>query len=203
VFDGLHMVQAGLFDKFLEVVIRLLRLTLEVTLIDHDVLLVGAARFLVGVVVASSNYDPLGGAAIPHFCHLWHLCWWLRMMPPWLRPWAILSSPRIKMASTTSSPEVCQVAISSNSFGPSPSGLRLCPSQSSHPPCTGVLCTMLGLCILPPPPSRHRCLSPPRKSPSSPALASEAPAQPTTKMGPPRPPPAFGGRDATPSRWQC
>jgi hypothetical protein len=66
-FDGLHMVQAGLFDKFLEVVIRLLRLTLEVTLIDHDVLLVGAARFLVGVVVASSNYDPLGVLLFPIF----------------------------------------------------------------------------------------------------------------------------------------
>jgi hypothetical protein len=73
VFDEVHMVRTSLFKKFLEVLIRLPRLALEVMLSNHDILLVGAIRFLIVVIAAGSNCDPLGVPLLPPFCHLWRL----------------------------------------------------------------------------------------------------------------------------------
>jgi hypothetical protein len=65
VFDGVHIVQTSRFEKFLEVLIQLMCLALEVTLGGHDIL-------LVVVIVASSSCNPLGRRFCP-FCCLWHL----------------------------------------------------------------------------------------------------------------------------------
>jgi hypothetical protein len=73
VFDEVHMVRTGLFKKFLEVLIRLPRLALEVMLSNHDILLVGVVRFLIVVIAAGSNCDPLGVPLLPPFCRLWCL----------------------------------------------------------------------------------------------------------------------------------
>jgi hypothetical protein len=59
------MVQIGHFEKFLKVLIWLSCLVLEIVLGGHDILLIGAIRLLVIVVVASSNCDPLGALLLP------------------------------------------------------------------------------------------------------------------------------------------
>jgi hypothetical protein len=61
------MVQTDRFKKFLEVLAQLSRLTLEVMLDGHYILLVGAICFLIVVVGAGSNYDPLGALLLPLF----------------------------------------------------------------------------------------------------------------------------------------
>jgi hypothetical protein len=61
------MVQTGRFEKFLEVVIRLLRLALEVTLDGCDTHLIRVVRFLLFVITTGSNYDPLEVPLLPPF----------------------------------------------------------------------------------------------------------------------------------------
>jgi hypothetical protein len=65
VFDWLRIVQTGRFEKFLEMVFWLLRLALEVALNGRDILFFRAVRFLVIVVIASSNYGPSGAPLLP------------------------------------------------------------------------------------------------------------------------------------------
>jgi hypothetical protein len=102
VFDGVCMVWADPFEKFLKMVFRLPCLALEVVLSDRDILLLGVVRFLVVVAAAGSNYDPLGASFLLPLdaffsafadgfrrCHL-----------AWLLSGAIFPSPRTKMAPT-------------------------------------------------------------------------------------------------------
>jgi hypothetical protein len=65
VFDGERMVQTCRFEKFLEVLVQLSCLALEVTLDSHDVLHIKVVHFLVIVVATSGNYDPLGVPLLP------------------------------------------------------------------------------------------------------------------------------------------
>jgi hypothetical protein len=55
------------FKKFFEELIWLPCLAHGVTLGGHDILLVGAVRFLVIVVVVGSNYNPSEAPLSPHF----------------------------------------------------------------------------------------------------------------------------------------
>jgi hypothetical protein len=61
------MVQTSCFEKFLEVLVQLLRLAIEIVLSSHDILLIGVIHFLVVVVViiAGGNSDPLGVPLLP------------------------------------------------------------------------------------------------------------------------------------------
>jgi hypothetical protein len=65
VFDGVRMVQISRFEKFLEMVLRLSYMVLEVMLGSRDKLLIGAVRFLVVVVAAGSDCDPSGVPLLP------------------------------------------------------------------------------------------------------------------------------------------
>jgi hypothetical protein len=61
VLDRLRMVWTGRFEKFQEVIVRLSRFTLEITLGGHDMLLIGAAILLVVIIVTAGSTDyPLG-----------------------------------------------------------------------------------------------------------------------------------------------
>jgi hypothetical protein len=64
VFDGVRMVWICRFEKFFEVLARLSYLVLEVTLGGRYILL-RAVHFLVVVVAAGSNFDPLGHCPPP------------------------------------------------------------------------------------------------------------------------------------------
>jgi hypothetical protein len=66
VFDGVRMVWICRFEKFFEVLARLSYLVLEVTLGGRYILL-RAVHFLVVVVAAGSNFDPLGHCPPPPF----------------------------------------------------------------------------------------------------------------------------------------
>jgi hypothetical protein len=66
-FDGVHMVQIGYFEKFLKVLIRLSCLALDVVLSGSDLLLIGVIRFLVVIVAAGSSSDPWGCCFCPLF----------------------------------------------------------------------------------------------------------------------------------------
>jgi hypothetical protein len=59
------MVRAGRFEKFLEMFFRLSCLVLEIMLYGLDILLVGAARFLLIIVVTGGDYDPSGVPLLP------------------------------------------------------------------------------------------------------------------------------------------
>jgi hypothetical protein len=65
VFDGVRMVRTGCFEMFLEMVVRLVRLVLEIMLDGHDIILIGAVYFL--VIVVGSDCNPSG---VPHLPHL-------------------------------------------------------------------------------------------------------------------------------------
>jgi hypothetical protein len=67
VFDRVRMVQTHQFEKFLEVLIWLSCLVLEIALGGHDILLVRVIRFLVIVVAAGSSCDMLGALIMPPF----------------------------------------------------------------------------------------------------------------------------------------
>jgi hypothetical protein len=58
VFDGVHIVRPGRFEKFVEMVFRLSRLS------ARDILFVGAVCFLVIIISTSCDSDPSG----LHFC---------------------------------------------------------------------------------------------------------------------------------------
>jgi hypothetical protein len=68
-FDGVHMVRTGCLEEFLEAVFWLPRLALEAALSGCDTIIVGAVHFLVIIVVAGSNCDPLRASLLPLFCH--------------------------------------------------------------------------------------------------------------------------------------
>jgi hypothetical protein len=111
VFDGVHMVQTGCFEKFHEMVFQLPHLVLEVLLSDRDILLVKDVCFLALVIAASSNYDPPGALFCPFSLPL----------VPFLAPLSkaldsaaqllsgtIFPSLRTRTAPTTSSPKACR-----------------------------------------------------------------------------------------------
>jgi hypothetical protein len=60
------MIWTGRFEKFLEVIIWLLRLVPEITLDVRDMLLIRVVHFLVVVIVVAA-----GGTAFATFCYLW------------------------------------------------------------------------------------------------------------------------------------
>jgi hypothetical protein len=118
VFDGVCMVQKGRFEEFLKVVVQMSCRTFEIML-DGRNILVRAIRFLIVIVTAGCNSDPLRASLVP----------FLPPLMPFLVPLlvaldgaarlplrTIFPSPRTKTAPTASSLEACQVAISSSSL---------------------------------------------------------------------------------------
>jgi hypothetical protein len=67
------VVQIGRFKKFLEMVLQLSCLTLEVMLSGCDILLIGVASFLIVAVVARPRQLCSGGATSTPSCHPWRL----------------------------------------------------------------------------------------------------------------------------------
>jgi hypothetical protein len=120
VYDGVRMVWTSHLEKFLKVIGGLMCLALEIMLHGHDVLLVGAIRLPVVVVIAvGSNSDPLGALLLPRLRPLTHA---LAPLPvalggtPRLPLGTVFPLPWMKTAPTTSSPKACRVVMSSSSF---------------------------------------------------------------------------------------
>jgi hypothetical protein len=61
------MVQTGRFKKFLEMLLQLSCLELDVTLGGHGILLIGVVWFLVVIVAAGSDRDVRGCLFYPFF----------------------------------------------------------------------------------------------------------------------------------------
>jgi hypothetical protein len=116
VLDRVRMVQIGHFEKLLQLIFWLPRLALEVTHNGCDILLIRAVRVLIIIVTTSSVSDPPEVSLLPP------LAPFLVPLPLTLNGVARLALgivsplPRIKTTLTTSSPEVCRVAISSSSL---------------------------------------------------------------------------------------
>jgi hypothetical protein len=70
VSDLVRMVWTGHVEKFLKMSFSLLRLALEVTFSGRDMLLIRAIHFLVIVITAGSNCDPLGASLLSLFAAL-------------------------------------------------------------------------------------------------------------------------------------
>jgi hypothetical protein len=95
------MIWVGHLEKLFKVIHRLPRLALEIALGGGDVFLTEVVNLLVVVIFvrASGNCNPLGCRFGPHLLSL-----------------VLLLAPLPTALGGASSPEVCRVAMSSNSF---------------------------------------------------------------------------------------
>jgi hypothetical protein len=116
VFDGVRVARTSCIQKFLEMVFQLPHLALVIMLSDRDMPLIRVIQFLVIIVIAGTDCDPLGAPLLSHFA----------TPAPFLSPLlvaldgttqlllgTIFPLPRTNTALTTSLPEACQVVISS------------------------------------------------------------------------------------------
>jgi hypothetical protein len=113
------VVRVGHFEKFLEMVLRLSPLALEVVLGDSDILLSRVASFLVIAIIMGHNSDVPGAPIMPFFLPL---APFLALLMVALDGAARLpltvafTLPRTKAAPTASLQEACRVVISSSSL---------------------------------------------------------------------------------------
>jgi hypothetical protein len=119
--DTVCMIWVGSFEKLLKMIHRLPRLAFKITLGSSNELLIGVTGVLIVVtfVVASGNRDSLGPLLWPPLVTSGTTLLTLVSCfgsPPQPLPGAAFPLLCTKMAPTTSSPEVCLVAMSSRSF---------------------------------------------------------------------------------------
>jgi hypothetical protein len=113
------VVQTCHFEKFLQLIFARLSLALEVTFGSYYALLTGVTSFLVIATIAGYYVDAMGSLLLPFFLPLARFLVPLMVALLGVAPLPLDTAPTlasVKAAPTASSPEVCQVTVSSSSL---------------------------------------------------------------------------------------